>query len=117
MCYASPEGTENKTGWGNIISSGDTFVEEGKTANEGEEVTINNDDIQKEFNDMYNILFAIGVVFSVIIGAMLGLKYMFGSIEEQVKVKESLIGYVIGCFVIFGAFGIWKFVILILANV
>ena len=78
---------------------------------------LNNDDIQKEFNDMYNILFAIGVVFSVIIGAMLGLKYMFGSIEEQVKVKESLIGYVIGCFVIFGAFGIWKFVILILANV
>ena len=35
---------------------------------------------------------------------------MIGSIEEKAQVKESLIPFVIGCVVVFGAFGIWKMV-------
>ena len=33
---------------------------------------------------------------------------MLGSVEEQTKVKESLVPFVIGCIVVFGAFGFWK---------
>lgn len=33
---------------------------------------------------------------------------MLGSIEEKANIKESLIPFVIGCIVVFGAFGIWR---------
>ena len=36
---------------------------------------------------------------------------MTGSASEKAQVKETLIPYVVGCVVVFGAFGIWKLVI------
>lgn len=42
---------------------------------------------------------------------------MVGSVEQKAKVKDSLLPYIIGCIVIFGAFGIWKIVLTILENV
>ena len=41
---------------------------------------------------------------------------MAGSVEQKAKVKDSLVPYIVGCIVIFGAFGIWKLVIQILNN-
>ena len=67
-------------------------------------------------NDICNLLLTLGVVLSVIIGAILGIQIMWGSIEQQVKAKEMLMPYAIGCLVIFGAFGIWKLVVTILAK-
>ena len=68
-------------------------------------------------NDLYNILLVIGVIVAAIIGTILGVQFITGSVEQKSKVKESLIPYVVGCVVIFGAFGIWKFVVTILAQV
>ena len=59
---------------------------------------------------IYNILLYIGIAASVIVGAILGIKIMIASADEKAKVKEALVPYIIGCFVIFGAFGIWKLV-------
>lgn len=42
---------------------------------------------------------------------------MVGSVEQKAKVKDSLLPYIIGCIVIFGAFGIWKLVLTILENI
>ena len=42
---------------------------------------------------------------------------MVGSVEERADLKTALIGYVISCFVIFGAFGIWKLAVNILSNI
>lgn len=66
---------------------------------------------------MYNILFGIGVILSVLVGAMLGVKIMWGSIEQQTKAKEALIPYVIGCVVIFGAFAIWKLAVTVFSQI
>ena len=99
--------------WGDIIGSGQNFINEGKNAG----VAINSNDLQDMQNDIYNFLLALGVAIMVIVGAILGIIYMFGSIEQQVKVKETLIGYVIGCIVIFSAFGIWRLVINIASNI
>ena len=41
---------------------------------------------------------------------------MFGSIEQQVKAKEILIPYVLGCFVIFGSFGLWKLAVTVFSQ-
>ena len=60
---------------------------------------------------IYSILLAIGGVVALCIGVFLGVKFMTSTVDEKAKVKESLIAYVVGCIVIFGAFGIWKLVI------
>ena len=41
---------------------------------------------------------------------------MVGSIQEKADIKSALVWYVIGCLVVFGAFGIWKLVMSILTS-
>ena len=71
----------------------------------------------KELSDtIYNVLLIIGTVIAVIIGAILGIQFITGSVEQKAKVKDSLIPFIIGCVIIFGAFGIWKIVVSIGAS-
>ena len=90
-----------------IINDGNKFVNNGKSSDD-QDVIVDNDKVQQATNKIYNILLAIGIALSVIIGGILGIQIMWGSIEQQVKAKEMLMPYVVGCVVIFGAFGIWK---------
>lgn len=60
---------------------------------------------------IYNVLLAIGIVLALAIGIILGIQFILGSIEEQAKIKEALIPYVIACIIIFGGFTIWKIVV------
>jgi len=62
-------------------------------------------------NYIYNTLLVIAVAVAVIVGTYLGIKFMLESAEDKAKIKEAMIPFVVGCFVIFGAFGIWKIVI------
>lgn len=96
--------------FGNIISSGDDFVELGKNSTDN----VEKPKVQNAVDFIYNTLFIIGTAAAVIIGVILGIKYMTQSVEEQAKVKETLIIYAVGCIVTFGAFGIWKAIIEIL---
>ena len=98
--------------WGEIFQAGDDFLKNGSSQG----TAINSEQFKGEISNIYNLLFSLGVVLSVVIGAILGIKYMFGSIEEQAKIKETLIPYAIGCLVIFGAFGIWKLAINIFSS-
>ena len=86
---------------------GNDFIDKGKNQVESENV-INEEQLRDTNSDIYTVLLAIGVVLSVIIGGVLGIQIMWGSIEQQVKAKEMLMPYVAGCSVIFGAFTIWK---------
>lgn len=107
----------------NIFQQGSEFIEQGKDGQvvenaNGDKVTITNEAVMKQaVNQVYNVLFALGVALSVIIGAILGIKLMWGSIEQQAKVKEMLVPYCVGCLVIFGAFGIWRICITILLQI
>lgn len=112
--------------WSSIISDADKFVSEGKdsttniapTDEESNEKTyINYEKINKANARIYNALTVLGVVLAVIVGAILGIQIMWGSIEQQVKAKEKLVPYGIGCLVIFGAFGIWKIIVSIFSNI
>lgn len=67
--------------------------------------------IKEASDDIYNILTSVGMIISVVVGIILGIVYMMTSAIDKAKVKETLIPYVIGSFIIFGAFGIWKIVI------
>jgi len=66
--------------------------------------TIDGTDTIKNFGkNIYSILSTIGVALSVIVLAIIGTKYMLGSAEEKASYKKSLMPYVIGCVLLFGA--------------
>ena len=50
-----------------------------------------------------SIISSIGVVISVVVIAVLGIKYMLGSIEERAEYKRTLMPYFIGAILVFGA--------------
>lgn len=93
---------------GSVIDQADSFLNSGS-----DNITADKDKIKAISSDIYNILLYIGIAASVIVGAILGIQFMMASAEDKAKVKEALIPYIIGCFVIFGAFGIWRVAILI----
>lgn len=64
--------------------------------------------LQSTSNTIYKWLMIITICVAVIIGAILGVQFITGSIEGKVKAKEALVPYIIGCFVVFGSFFIWK---------
>ena len=74
-------------------------------------------DFQTQFGDIYNIVLQIGVGLAVIVGIVLGVKFILSSVEGKAEVKKMLITYVVSCVVIFGSFGIWKIVVTILQTV
>lgn len=92
------------TGVSDFITGGDNFINAGKTGN----VTIDENKLANTSSYIYNILLLTGIVVAVIIAGILGIKFMIGSVEEKAQIKDALIPFVIGCIVIFGAFGIWK---------
>ena len=74
-------------------------------------IGINKEKIKEASDDVYNILTSVGMIISVVVGIALGIVYMMTSAIDKAKVKETLIPYLIGSLIIFGAFGIWKIVI------
>ena len=93
----------------NIIQGADGFITNGSSSD-----MIAGDKIKNLSDMIYNVLLILGTVIAVIVGSVLGIQFITGSVEQKAKVKDSLIPFVIGCVVIFGAFGIWKLVITIL---
>ena len=117
--------------WDKIMDSAKNFVSIGENAansgslvidppnGAGANITIgtpNGVEIKGIMNNIYDIIFPLGVAATVIIGGILGIKFMLASAEEKAKLKESLVPYVAGCAVIYGAFGIWKLAITIFSQ-
>jgi len=88
-----------------MLSSADAFLETGS------DDAIETGKLKETSDYIYNTLLVIAVAVAVIVGAYLGVKFMLETAEDKAKIKESLIPFVVGCFIIFGAFGIWKIVV------
>ena len=54
---------------------------------------------------------------AVVCGIVLGIQFMISSAEGQAQIKEKLFPYITGCVIIFGAFGIWKIIMILLGSV
>lgn len=91
----------------NVISSGDKFINVGARGNN----VIDEEALKDTSNYIYNILFTIAIVLAVAIGMIIGIQFMMGSAAEQAKIKETLIPYVVGVFIVFASFTIWKVVV------
>ena len=75
------------------------------------ETTIDEGKMNTTVNSVYKILLTIGIIVSVVWGGILGVKFMFGSMEDRVDIKKHLLPYVIWVCVIFGSFIIWSIVV------
>lgn len=54
-------------------------------------------------NKIVGILQTVGVVLSVVVLIILGIKYMMGSAEEKAEYKKTMIPYIVGAALIFAA--------------
>ena len=52
-------------------------------------------------NSIIGIIITIGVIISAVTLAVLGIKYMIGSVEERAEYKKSMIPYLIGAILLF----------------
>lgn len=107
------KGSTSTTSLKDILQGGQNFIDQGEKGDS----PIGDDEIKNLSNTIYNVLLIIGIVIAGIIGMVLGMQFITGSVEQKAKVKDSLIPFVVGCVVIFGAFGIWKLVVQLGANI
>ena len=61
------------------------------------------DEIVNVGNTMVGILQTVGIILSVVMLIILGIKYMMGSAEEKAEYKKTMIPYVVGAALIFAA--------------
>ena len=98
---------------GDSISSGKSFLQSasGTMSKEQEK------SLKDTSNSIYNTLLMISFVVVAIVGIILGIKFMMAGVEEKADVKKSLIIFLIGTGVAYGAFGIWKVLVTFLNKV
>lgn len=97
-----------------IFTQGKDSIDVGK-ANKNNKIV--GTSLQDTSNTLFNIFFGIGTGVAVIVGAILGIQFMQAGVDKKVQVKESLVAYVVSCIVLFGAYGIWKLIVVIMSSI
>lgn len=69
------------------------------------------DGINNVGKNIVSIITTIGIIVAVIVLLILGIKYMMGSASEKAEYKKTMIPYLVGAVLIFGASAIAKAVI------
>ena len=67
--------------------------------------------LEKVGANIVDVVTTIGIIVAVIVLLVLGIKYMMGSASEKAEYKKTMIPYLIGAVLIFGASAIAKAVI------
>ena len=107
---------------GNVIEGAQKFISRGKHvpgrgAAPGQpgkvktESLLNLSQISEASDILFVALFVIATAVAVIVGTILGIKFIMASVEEKAEIKQSLIPFVVGCVVVFGSLGIWRMVV------
>lgn len=86
-----------------IVSMGATLVSAYSPADVSAKDVSGISDVQTIGNQIVGIIQTVGVIASVIILMVLGIKYMMGSAEEKAEYKKTMIPYIIGAVLLFAA--------------
>lgn len=105
--YAAPVSEDRNQTIDQVMGGAENFISGANTEN-----TISQSSLKNTIDLIYNILLALGIIVEVVAGAILGVQFMVASADGKAELKERLVPYVVGCVVIFGAFGIWKIVMI-----
>ena len=92
----------------NIAKADDVTVEDIKggvsnfmQAGQSQNNPLNQEGLQNVSDVVYNVLLAVGIIAAVIVGLIIGIKYMMGSVAQKAETKELLAPYIVGCVIIF----------------
>ena len=102
------------SGIGVIITGADGFIQDGASGSSGD--TLDETELKAMSDTIYNVLLIVAIIVAVVFGLIIGIRLMTAGATEKAKTKETLIPYIAGCIVIFGAFSIWKLVVNILSE-
>lgn len=105
--YAAPVSEDRNQTIDQLMGGAENLISGANTEN-----TISQSSLKNTIDLIYNILLAVGIIVAVVAGAILGVQFMVASADGKAELKERLVPYVVGCVVIFGAFGIWKIVMI-----
>ena len=83
------------------LSLGDLTNEE--NLNKWKPTIENSSELEGKAETILGYINAVGVVLSVVILSVLGIKYMMGSVEEKATYKQTMIPYFIGALLLFSA--------------
>jgi hypothetical protein len=102
---------------GEIVDEAQGFIDAGKKETQDKGDPISGENLQAMSSMIYNILLVVGIIIAVAIAVILGIKFVTGGVEGQAEVKSAIIPFVVGCVIIFGAFTIWKVVLIMLNGI
>ena len=88
-----------------ILTNGDSFLSAGSSSIT---VTPAEGDLKNISNTVSNVLLTIALGVTLISAVVMAINFAIQSVEDKAKIKESMIPWIIGIAVSFGAFGIWK---------
>lgn len=95
-----------------IVQKAKDFINRGS-----EKQTISQNEVENELMPLARVLMGIAILVLLVVGAILGVKYMISGANERAGIKEKLIWYVVAAVLIFGAVAIFNIVVRILNNV
>ena len=95
-----------------IFEEGKGFIEKGS-----ENAAISTTDAINSFVPVGLTLVGIATIVLVIVGLIMGVKYMIAGTNEKAQLKEKLIYYVISVVMVYGATGIFALVIQVFNNI
>lgn len=97
---------------GTILSEGKDFIKKGSS-----QTPIKWDEIKKNILPIAHILAAIATVVFMIVGMIMGIKYMISGADERAGIKQKLIWLIIAMVLVYGATGIYNLVVEIMQNI
>ena len=95
-----------------VLSKGDDFL----NAADPNTNTIDEGDLQELSGFISGVLLSIAIGVTILSGVILGIKFVTQSIEDKAKIKESMVPWIIGILVSFGAFTIWEIAVNVFQN-
>ena len=99
--------TSKALDFGDIIKRATTFISIGQ----GEDTTINKGDIISLSDSIFGILQAVALAVALVMILVLGIKYMTSSVEGKADIKATMVPFIVGAVVAFGAFTIWRVIL------
>ena len=98
--------------FGTIKSEGDDFISRGEG---GSVLSIS--EVQDELFPVGGIMLGIATAVFIVVGLIMGVKYMIAGADEKAKLKEKLIWYVIAVIIAYGAVGLYNLAVTIMQGV
>lgn len=99
----------------NVIKGGNDFINLNINNNSSQVIDTNGLKDLSQFVSGTLLTIAIGV--TLLTGTIMGIKFITQSVEDKAKIKESMVPWVIGIIVSFGAFTIWEVAVNVFSNI